>query len=59
LLEIGSIYEAATRHRTPPPDFGPLDSKGKPARAARAGKARAMPEGRQLRADERRAIEQD
>jgi amidase len=59
LLEIGSIYEAATRHRTPPPDFGPLDSKGKPAKAARAGKPRAMPEGRQLRADERRAIEED
>ena len=24
LLSIASAYEAATRHRTPPPEFGPL-----------------------------------
>jgi hypothetical protein len=24
MLRIASAYEAATRHRTPPPDFGPL-----------------------------------
>jgi amidase len=24
LLKIASAYEAATRHRTPPSDFGPL-----------------------------------
>ena len=24
LFRIGSAYEAATRHRTPPPDFGPI-----------------------------------
>jgi amidase len=28
LFEIGSAYEAATRHRTQPPDFGPLDRRG-------------------------------
>jgi len=28
LFEIGSAYEAATRHRTPPPRFGPLDRSG-------------------------------
>jgi hypothetical protein len=25
LFRIASAYEAATRHRTPPPDFGPLN----------------------------------
>ncbi len=24
LFRIGAAYEAATRHRTPPPDFGPI-----------------------------------
>jgi amidase len=24
LFQIASAYEAATHHRTPPPDFGPL-----------------------------------
>ena len=24
LFEIGAAYEAATKHRTPPPNFGPL-----------------------------------
>ena len=28
LFAIGSAYEAATRHRTPPPDFGPLAPDG-------------------------------
>ena len=27
LLRIASAYEAATRHRTPPPEFGPLEEK--------------------------------
>jgi Asp-tRNA(Asn)/Glu-tRNA(Gln) amidotransferase A subunit family amidase len=27
LFRIASAYEAATRHRTPPPDFGPLGSE--------------------------------
>jgi amidase len=26
LIKIASAYEAATRHRVPPPDFGPVDS---------------------------------
>ena len=29
LFEIGAAYEAATRHRTPPPDFGPLDTRAR------------------------------
>ncbi|CAA9476427.1 MAG: hypothetical protein AVDCRST_MAG67-500 [uncultured Solirubrobacteraceae bacterium] len=28
LFEIGSAYESATRHRAPPPNFGPLDATG-------------------------------
>jgi Asp-tRNA(Asn)/Glu-tRNA(Gln) amidotransferase A subunit family amidase len=28
LLKIGSAYEAATHHRAPPPDFGPLSDDG-------------------------------
>ena len=59
LFEIGSAYEGATRHRTPPPDFGPLDASGKSAHRASAGEPRAMPRPRQLRADERRAIEEN
>jgi amidase len=27
LLKIGSAYESATRHRRPPPDFGPLGAR--------------------------------
>jgi amidase len=55
LFEIGSAYEAATVHRTPPPDFGPLDSRGK----THPGKPRAMPPARRFRADELRAIEEN
>jgi Asp-tRNA(Asn)/Glu-tRNA(Gln) amidotransferase A subunit family amidase len=28
LFRIASAYEAATRHRRPPPDFGPIDPRG-------------------------------
>ena len=43
VFAIGAAYEAATRHRTPPPDFGPLDApvdpwkpgKGKPKKPGR------------------------
>lgn len=59
LFEIASAYEAATSHRTPPPDFGPLDSGGKPMWKRLPGKARAIPKHRTLRADEWRAIEED
>jgi amidase len=55
LFQIASVYEAATRHRTPPPDFGPLESR---RTRSRPGKPRALPQPRRLRADERRAIEQ-
>ena len=51
--------EAATRHRTPPPDFGPLDSQGKPTHGTGPGKPRTMPPARRFRADELRAIEED
>lgn len=30
VFAIGAAYEEATRHRMPPPDFGPLDSSGEP-----------------------------
>jgi Asp-tRNA(Asn)/Glu-tRNA(Gln) amidotransferase A subunit family amidase len=29
LLRVASLYEGATRHRRPPPDFGPLPSHAK------------------------------
>ncbi|MET0499823.1 MAG: hypothetical protein ABW106_16295, partial [Steroidobacteraceae bacterium] len=25
LIKVGTAYEAATHHRTPPPDFGPVE----------------------------------
>ena len=28
LIKIGTAYEAATHHRTPPPAFGPVSSRG-------------------------------
>ncbi len=28
LIKVGTAYEAATHHRTPPPDFGPVGPKG-------------------------------
>ena len=52
-------YEAATHHRTPPPDFGPLDDAGKPSHPVGPGKPRALPQSRQLRADELHAIEEN
>ena len=35
LLKVDSAYEAATRHRQPPKDFGPLASKSPQAVASR------------------------
>jgi Asp-tRNA(Asn)/Glu-tRNA(Gln) amidotransferase A subunit family amidase len=51
LFEIGSAYEAYTRHRTPPPDFGSLDDAGKPPHRPK-GKPRAMPKARWFSAEE-------
>lgn len=59
LFAIGAAYEAATRHRTPPPDFGPLASDGTPPRGRRRGHARAMPAPRAPSADEERAVLQN
>jgi amidase len=53
LFEIASAYEARSRHRTPPPDFGPLDDFGKPPYKPK-GKARAMPKARWFSAEELR-----
>ena len=39
LLRIGAAYEAATHHRMPPPDFGPLDEQRQARRQAQAGQA--------------------
>jgi Asp-tRNA(Asn)/Glu-tRNA(Gln) amidotransferase A subunit family amidase len=58
LFEIGAAYEAATRHRTPPPDFGPLDSGGKPPKHG-PWVPRPMPKRRSFTWDELKAIEQD
>jgi amidase len=55
LFAIASAYERATGHRTPPPDFGPLDRRG----TVSVGKPRPLPRARKFRADELRAITQD
>ena len=54
LFEIAAAYEASTKHRKPPPDFGPLDS-GKPPRAW-PWFPRPMPKRRAFSADELKAI---
>lgn len=54
LFEIAAAYEAATKHRKPPPDFGPLDS-GKPPRTW-PWFPRPMPKKRAFSADELKAI---
>jgi len=59
LFAIATAYESATRHRTPPPDFGPLDDRGRPSHKVSAGKPRAMPPSRNFRADELRAIKEN
>jgi Asp-tRNA(Asn)/Glu-tRNA(Gln) amidotransferase A subunit family amidase len=56
LLQIGAAYEAATHHRTPPPDFGPVDDGGSDAGP---GKPRPMPRPRQLSEDEKRLTAED
>lgn len=59
LFEIGAAYEAATRHRTPPPGFGPLPSVGGSPLVKGRGKPRPMPGRRWFSEDEYRAIEED
>jgi Asp-tRNA(Asn)/Glu-tRNA(Gln) amidotransferase A subunit family amidase len=58
LFEIGAAYEAATHHRTPPPDFGPLESESKPPKP-HGSTPRPMPNKRAFTHDELKAIEQD
>jgi len=55
LFEIGAAYESATRHRRPPPAFGPLGETTFTARSAAsvfAPEARPMPKPRKPTADE-------
>jgi hypothetical protein len=59
LFAIGAAYEAATHHRTPPPDFGPLDDQGKPPRGRPKGWPRAMPKHRWWTQDDQRAVDED
>lgn len=58
LFEIGAAYEAATHHRKPPPDFGPLDSAGGPPKHW-PWVPRPMPKWRLFTRDELEAIGQD
>ena len=58
LFEIGAAYQAATHHRKPPPDFGPLDSEAKPPKVW-AWNPRPMPVKRAFTLEEMKAIEQD
>lgn len=57
LFKIASAYEGATRHRSPPPDFGPLENRG--WHPNKPGKARDMPRHRELSREEKHSIEQD
>lgn len=58
LFEIGAAYEAATKHRRPPPAFGPVGTSSLVARAAApAPKPRPMPKPRKPTADELADIE--
>jgi hypothetical protein len=59
LFAIGAAYEAATQHRTPPPDFEPLDAGGKPPHGPKAHKPRKMPVYRAPSVDEEIAVQQD
>jgi len=54
LFKIASAYEAATHHRVPPPDFGPIGG-----RRSSPGEPRALPKARKLTKDELRIIEED
>ena len=56
LLRIGAAYEAATHHRTPPPDFGPLDERDEPVSKPKPGQPGDLPPARTLRADERYSV---
>lgn len=57
LFEIGGAYEAATHHRTPPPDFGPLDPSTPPKHGPWF--PRPMPKKRAFSVEELKAIDQD
>ena len=57
LFAIASAYEAYSRHRAPPPDFGPLDSAGKPPYKPK-GKPRPMPKWRSFSPDELRECQE-
>jgi amidase len=59
LFAIGVAYEAATHHRTQPPDFGPLDDSGKPPHGGPRGWPRKMPKPRWWTHDDQRAVDQD
>jgi Asp-tRNA(Asn)/Glu-tRNA(Gln) amidotransferase A subunit family amidase len=58
LFEIGAAYEGATHHRTQPPDFGALDTGGKPPKHW-PWIPKPMPKKRFFSHDELRAIDQD
>jgi amidase len=59
LFEIGAAYEAATRHRIPPPDFGAVTTASATRLQARVRGARPMPAPRTLSDDELLAIEEN
>jgi len=59
LFEIAGAYEAATHHRVPPPDFGPVDVQAKSLARVRSGEPRPMPAPRAFSDDELRAIDEE
>jgi hypothetical protein len=59
LFEIAGAYEAVSRHRTPPPDFGPVNAAQTRALSTLPATPRPMPEPRTLSEDELRATQED
>lgn len=59
LFEIGAAYEAATKHRKPPPAFGPVAALSKATARVAAPKPRPMPKPRTPTADELKQIQEN
>ncbi len=59
LFAIGAAYEKATHHRTPPPDFPPLATDGKPPKHPWPWHPKPMKKKRHFSPEELRAIDEN
>src|SRR4029077_9099622 len=57
VFRIASAYEAATKHRIPPPDFGPVAEEERPADVAHVGEIMEQQDKTELRLTEEQADE--